>query len=224
MIKFVGKVKEEYTETPQVNPLRWRTLFRKDEEVFERTSSIFKCKDYFNDMVLARVDKCFGSVYGFNNKKEQNKEGLYVEVIYTTDKFLENLKVLNQWCADTSRDGHKTCVDYVGVRKERVVLLLPDWVMSSTYYVSLVTYLIRCCNYDKVFDSVECMIKFAFVAGDKPIFGEEKKILSIGCNLPTKQKRTYFNYSLMNHKPTAPHQVHNNGVQEWFTYLDMEKA
>lgn len=227
MLKFNDPVTKdkEYTETGQINLMRWKTLFREEDGTFTPTSLIFKCKDYLNDMVLARKGHFF-MMYGFyNEKKGINTEGLYVHVLHLKKDFMHNLGLVNDWCERTNKLGETFCVSVVESTKDEAILLIPAWVMESTYLVSLVSWLIRISSHDKA-TSCENLMKGAYDYGDCPFKAYYQGMLDKGMNLPTKDKHVYYNYS--GDSENRPFKVkshfsflHHNGIADWLSGLSM---
>lgn len=138
-----------YSEIHQHNPIRWQIVSIEDETLKLLTKP-FKCKDFFNEVVFTLKTKKPYSIYGFDvdyYKLQLDKDPEYVNVLVTNvkDFFKTNIEnVLNPFV--NSEDFPEIlCLD---VEKEDAKLLrIPLVYFKSTFYISNLTLLIRCCNY-----------------------------------------------------------------------------
>ena len=135
-----------YTETHQPNPIRW-ALARIDEygDAVQETQW-FKCKDYFNGIVAAK-NGVFFLRYGFDNTIPSCnlQEGAYVlvkEIIKDTAFRKNLLKAENK--------EHPVQVMNTTV-PNTLLLYIPQYYFTSTYRISLLTFLIRSSNRDTCF-------------------------------------------------------------------------
>lgn len=136
-----NKISTEYGELSQKSPLRWEILFKEGDEFIPQTS-LFKCTDFFNDLVGA-VHGTFIKIYNFDTKKiSLNKEEIFVRLHHITNMevFLESY--------------YKTIVPMIqrafGVipkleplSTSQALLTLPIVLFSSTFSISLFTWLVR---------------------------------------------------------------------------------
>ena len=54
MFKLTLTHNNKYSEIPQPNPMRWRIMLRDKKELISQ-SGLIRCRDFFNDLVAARV-------------------------------------------------------------------------------------------------------------------------------------------------------------------------
>lgn len=134
-----------YLEVGQVNPLRWKTLFKEKDGSFIDQSGWIKCKDFFNDSLAYFKSGQVFSIYGYKNNIKKNEEGVYflLKDIKDMDSFISGMNVMN---VRMFKDL-KCEVSYWQHGKEQAIILLPNPIWESTYILSLATMIIRCCNY-----------------------------------------------------------------------------
>lgn len=214
-----------YNENPQKNPILWRFMYKQEDGSFVDQAGWMKCKDFFNDVVAKFTGNIMFPIYGFNNKSlKKNKEGFYVLVKNITDResFFHNLdKVLYpklkqelscEFSWEEADDG-------------LVMLLFPNEVLKSTYYISLLTLVIRCSNYGKKADSWDKLIdiveeeetngKNHFSNQDPEVIAEIRA--SGFAYEPASNYWWYYNEKYNNKElPTqGSHMVHNCGIAAW---------
>jgi len=226
MYKIIREKPVHYSEMPQVNPIRWETLYRKDD-VFEATSSPFMCKDFLNDVVAYHNTKKEFSVYSFNNKIQINEEGLYLCVtgIHNPEQFKANIEqaintiLFKQLCG---------LVEVILNDNKNIILLLPKVLLKSTFYMSLVTMMIRCCNYGFVIEKWEDFFK-----KDSPLLQIEHSfteqtisyVEKNGFNLPKDYSKYWFycgkKYN-SDKKEILEGVIHDNGCSSWIRCLTNE--
>lgn len=214
---------KQYAELDQPNPVRWRIMHRKDDVLTSQTSLI-KCKDFFNDIVAWKKAKKLIEIYNFKNRIRFNKEGLYFHLteISDVDKFVYNLYVLNA----RLRQDLKTEI-MCAPRENSVILLIPHILWRNTYYISLVSMMLRLCNYnvkyekwDDFFDDEAPLntIEDAFTAQAKKFTQKN------GFKLLTKYRKLWYNssngWNSASTKPLTPSVIHNNGVCDWVRSME----
>ena len=224
MYKVVDKqISYGLSEAHQNNPLRWTLLIR-EGEVFTTQSCAFRCKDYFNDMVAGYLG-IFFSIYGFNNQKyTHQEEGVYVLLtcLYNKENFLANLGSINKKAVSQGFPAVEVFdVEY----KNSVVVLLPRAYFESTYYISLLSYLIRIGNNSIQFDSYESLVNPKInnnAATDHP-FGDQEKRCNDGFVIPSEQ---YKDWPWLCNKDKDANlkvggTIHDCGVGMWNTLIEV---
>jgi hypothetical protein len=223
-IKILDKHKGTYAELDQPNPLRWRIMHRKGDTLVSQ-SCMLKCKDFFNDVVAWKKAKKSFVIYGFNNNIKFNKEGLYLYLteISNPDMFLYNLFIVDErMIADLGVE-----IEYVAREDNTVVVLIPHKLFSSTYYISLLTMLIRLCNYniryedwDSFFDKKAPINTIEEAFTDRAIAFAQKN----GFKLLTKYRKLWYNstngWNSEADKPLTASVIHNNGVCDWVKSME----
>ena len=223
MFKLKITHKNTYSEVGQANPLRWRIMLRKGDTLHSQ-SGLLKCKDFFNDVVAYKRAKLKFKIYSFENDVKFNREGLYLHLteIQNQDTFCDNMNVLNQ----TIFDDLQTIVGYTKQADGSVVICIPHKLWNNTYYISLVTMMIRLCNYNTKYDTWE-----SFFAKTAPIYTIETAfslkaqayVLEKGFRIPRKLRGMYFwagkDYHSKNQPKPMANIVHNNGVSNWVQFL-----
>lgn len=221
-MKFKFKLTNDktYNEVGQVNPIRWKTLYREDDITFTDQSGWIKCKDFFNDTVaFFKVGSKF-SIYGYQNDIKKNEEGVYflLKEIQDMDSFLSGINVLNvRLFSDL-----KCELAYWPQEKGQCLLLLPTPVWDSTYVLSLVTMLVRCCNYGYKYEKWD-----DFYHSQAPMNTVERAFTPTAkqCSqqwgfLVPKEYRKYWWYFNKEHNSekrpdVTGSAIHNNGVCQW---------
>lgn len=226
MFKITLNTHPTYGEIGQPNPMRWRIMYR-NKNTLESQSNLIKCKDFFNDVVAYKqADKQF-KMYNFDNKVKFNRFGLYMHLteIGKVDLFLSNLAVLNE----RLEQDLDTRVKAFKQGKKQVVIHIPNKLWKNTWYISLVTMLIRCCNYDKAYEKWD-----DFFAADAPMNTAENAFTpaaktnaqKIGFKLPAKYTKFWWwsgdVYNSSNKDAFNPSSIHNNGVSAWSNFLKLE--
>jgi hypothetical protein len=207
-----------YSEVPQVNNLRWKTLHKKGN-VLKDTCHWVKCKDFFNDSLAFNKNGVEFFMYSFQNNTPMNKEGMYFLLTHLVEKslFLHNLSVLNQQLNLDVEATIKT-VDVVGLTKNDIVLLTPPEVWKNTYILSLTTLLIRLCNYEYTFHSWDDFFTEAAMSVDGAIGNSTQKFVQKqGFNVPEKYQK-YWYYAGETYNSDADLQksyIHNTGCEGW---------
>jgi hypothetical protein len=208
-----------YAEIPQANPLLWQILHKK-VDVLTSQSSRLKCKDFFNDVVAWKVAKKKFSIYGFSNEVKFNRNGLWVHLteIAKKERFKANLAIV-----DARLQADLKCNMTYQDTEDGLALLVPPAVWKSTYYISLLSMVIRCCNYDKEYKTWEEIFAadspMAMVDGAFNLKAREYTCKN-GFILPKAVSHMWYNAghgwnSDTKAKEATGSIVHNNGVCSW---------
>lgn len=225
-VKILKKhIPNEYAEMDQPNPLTWRIMHKRGDMLVSQTNPI-KCKDFFNDVVAWKNAKHAFSIYNFDNRIKFNKDGLHVLLtnIDNMGKFMYNFAVVAvKLDEDLGVDIQTYTVP------EGLVVVLPTKVFKTTYYVSLLTMMIRCCNYNIEYESWD-----DFYNEDAPMntietaFDDAAKEFTKqnGFKLLTKYRKLWYNSthgwnSASGHELVASI-IHNNGVVNWVKSMNEE--
>lgn len=220
--KLKLSVSRAYSEVPQYNPLRWKIMSKQDDTFVDQTGWI-KCKDFFNDLVAKEYGVEF-PIYGFNNADiKKDAEGYYflLNFIENKERFLANIKVVNKRLKE---DTGVVLSTFDVDEPEQVVLLLPNELWANTWMVSLVTYLIRCSNYEYAFKDWNDIwsSKSPCKTMESALNHTAQDIAAkIGFKVPEKYKDFWwFNndrYNSKTYKVTSydGHWIHNCGCSTW---------
>jgi len=226
-VKILKKhIHEHYAEMPQPNPLSWRIMHKRGDTLVSQSCPI-RCKDFFNDVVAWKQAKYAFSIYGFDNCVKFNKDGLHVLLTNIADmgKFMYNFAVVAvKLDEDLGVDIQTYDVP------EGVVIIIPNKVLKSTYYTSLLTMMIRCCNYDVDYESWD-----DFFADGAPMntvenaFDDDAKAFTKqhGFKLLPKYRKLWYN-STHGYNSASGHDlvasiIHNNGVVSWVKSMKEEE-
>lgn len=217
-MKITWKTQPSYAEEGQPNPLRWAILSGSLEEGFTNETSWLKCKDFFNDYCYTYNTGKPMAIYGFNTKDmaiPAKGEPVYIAVKDITPQFKENVQnVTSNVAIHEADDG--TCV----------LELHPDH-FANTYSISLVSLVIRLCNVEHSFGSLEEMKVYQkFPSQDQSKWNQvvAKKVFF---SLPEKLKK-YIWYSGEQHNSEtevtmASYQlasnIHNCGVLTYGRFM-----
>jgi hypothetical protein len=218
-----------YAEVGQVNPLRWKTMFKDGDNSFVDQSGWWKCKDFLNDCVAFFKEGTKFSIYGWNNAIKKNEEGVYhyLKNIGDTQKFLYNLEVVNK----RLNEDLGCAVDYLpGDQPGTAIILLPTAVWESTYRISLITLLIRLCNYDQQFGSWADIWKKGSVVYTDGAFTPDaiKMANELGFHVPDEYKQYWYfagdaHNSVKQPKLTG-YIIHDNGCVGWNQWMKKTAA
>ena len=214
-----------YAEMPQPNPLSWRIMHKRGDTLVSQSCPI-RCKDFFNDVVAWKNAKHAFSIYSFDNRVKFNKDGLHVLLtnIADLDKFIYNFAVV---AVKLDEDLGTDIQTYAA--GDGVVVVIPNKVLKSTYYTSLLTMMIRCCNYDVKYESWD-----DFFADGAPMntvenaFDPDAKAFTKqhGFKLLPKYRKLWYN-STHGYNSASKHDfvasiIHNNGVVNWVKSMKEE--
>ena len=222
-INILKKHKGQYAEIDQPNPLRWRIMHR-SKDVLTSQSCLIKCKDFFNDVVAWRKAKKAFVIYSFKNNIKFNRNGLYVLLTEISDEkiFLSNIEIVEQrlW-----QDLRETLVmDRVD---DGFVVLIPQKVFNSTYYISLLSMLIRLCNYNTEYTTWDSIFdENAPLNTVEEAFNKTAKAFTQknGFKLLTKYRKLWYNstngWNSASGKDLIGSIIHNNGVCDWVKSME----
>ena len=212
-----------YNEAGQRNPLRWRIMHREGSTLTSQ-AGIMKCKDYFNDLVALKKGHKFNA-YGFNNATVQfNKWGLYLHLteIAKPSQFCDNVDFgIN---ARLKKDQNTTIRTWIH-DEHSVIIRIPTKLWESTYYISLVTMMLRVCN-----NNVEIQCWDDFFSESSPLitmefsFNTPAKIISKKIAFKAPLPTWYYSGPGHNGDTIATTGVngtliHNSGVSTWCSSL-----
>ena len=218
----------DYGEMPQANPLRWQLLHREDDGSYTEQSNVLKCKDFFNDVVAFLKCKVHFHKYRFSNDVCINDEGMYILLSGVMDKmtFVHNLVILNEKVqADLGES-----ILFEDVDKDCMLVCLPPSLWDSTYQISLATMLIRCCNYNFLYDTWDDFFgeKAPLNANEVAFTPAAKKLAqSQGFINPRPGEWVYavggYNTAkILSLNNTMGGIVHDNGVSAWAMAIEKE--
>lgn len=210
-----------YSEVGQPNPMRWRLMFKEEDGSLSSQSGLIACKDFFNDVVAWKQEQKEFQIYRFDNKVKFNEEGMYMVLsnISNVAQFIDNIfTAINPQLGEDL--GAVIEVSLVGA--EELVLMIPNEVWESTYYISVVSMMIRLCNYNVSYtDWDSFFVKDAPINTIEQAFKQATKdyVAKNGFKLPEEfQKYWYFSsygYNSESGKPLDSHVIHNNGANDW---------
>lgn len=218
MYKITPTLTATYAEINQKNPLLWEILYKEAEDSFVSQSGLIRCKDFFNELTRKYCTGEDSSIYRFETKTiKLNSEGVYFRLhkICNQEKFNKNLdKVIN---SNTEVPITNEVLD-----DKTSLLFIPVHYFSSTYLTSLVSYLIRICNVNRLLTSMDT----AVTNTDDEALTDQGKALALKWkfNIPEKYREFWYyvgdKYNSKTHKtPDAAVIVHNNGVLSWSIHV-----
>lgn len=223
-INILKKHKGQYAEIDQPNPLRWRIMYR-SKDVLTSQSCLIKCKDFFNDVVAWKKAKKAFVIYGFKNNIKFNRGGVYLHLteIDNRDLFLKNLNIVD---ARLEQDLGVSLTVWNDTPTS-IVVLIPQKVFNSTYYISLLSMLIRLCNYntkyedwDSIFDENAPINTIEEAFTDKAKTFTQKN----GFKLLTKYRKLWYNstdgWNSLSGKELIASIIHNNGICDWVKSME----
>jgi len=229
MFNITIKDKTTYAEVPQVNPLKWKTLFKEADNTFVDQSGWIKCKDFYNDTVAFFKAGSVFSIYSYQNQVKKNEEGVYFLLKFIKDKksFFLNIEMMN-------KQLFKDLKCSVGVwdhKDDEVVVLIPNELWESTYRISMVTMVIRLCNYGVLYETWADLWKdkAPAISVDHAFTPEAIANAKEYGFLVPKQYKGYWYYAGKAHNsrenPSLTGSIiHNNGVSNWSMFMKQEGA
>lgn len=223
-INILKKHKGQYAEIDQPNPLRWRIMHR-SKDVLTSQSCLIKCKDFFNDVVAWKKAKKAFVIYSFKNNIKFNKGGVYLHLteIDNRDLFLKNLNIV-----DTRLEQDLgVSLTLWNDTPTSIVVLIPQKIFNSTYYISLLSMMIRLCNYnteyttwDSIFDENAPLNTVEEAFNDNAKAFTQKN----GFKLLTKYRKLWYNstngWDSASGKDLIGSIIHNNGVCDWVKSME----
>jgi hypothetical protein len=224
MFKIQFQDHTTYAEEGQVNPLRWKTLWKQPDGSFVDQSGWIKCKDFYNDTVAYFKEGSVFSIYGYKNAIQKNEEGVYFLLKFIKDQasFFANLGVVNKQLYSDLGCGMTANI----IGEDEVVILIPTELWESTYRISMITMVVRLCNYGVLYTTWDDIwAEKAPVNTVEHAFTQEAKAnaKTLGFLVPDQFKDFwYFAGKEYNskQKPTLTGSViHNNGVSNWSLYM-----
>lgn len=213
-----------YAEVGQINPLRWKTLFKEADGSFIDQSGWIKCKDFFNDTVAFFKEKSVFSIYGYKNDIKKNEEGVYMLLKFVSDKpsFIKNIEVVNKQLkqdlgCELSVQDHKD---------DELVILIPNELWETTYRISMVTMVIRLCNYGVTYSQWnDIWAEQSPVHNPEHAFTLDAKVnaQNLGFKVKPEFSKYWWFCGKEYNNETKPKQtggtIHNNGVSNWSMYM-----
>jgi hypothetical protein len=218
-----------YIEIGQKNPLRWRMMYREKDGSFVDQTDWIKCKDFFNDTVAYFKTGELFDIYGYSNKKLKNEEGVYflLNFIENVPRFLANIAVMNEQLKQDL--GCAVWAEAVESDPKQVMICIPMECWATTYRMSMVTFVIRLCNYP-----VEYKKWADFWAPDAPSRKVEAAFQGNahanaekgGFTVPAAYSNYWwfagpkYNSEVWKDKlGLVSSVIHNNGVSNWSAYM-----
>ena len=222
-INILKKHKGQYAEIDQPNPLRWRIMHR-SKDVLTSQSCLIKCKDFFNDVVAWKKAKKAFTIYSFKNNVKFNKEGLYLFLteIENRELFMNNLEIVQEKLLQDLKDTFA-----FSEHEDGIVVLIPRKIFNTTYYISLLTMMIRLCNYNTKYTDWD-----SFFDENAPLntveeaFNDNAKAFTQknGFKLLTKYRKLWYNstngWDSASGKDLIGSIIHNNGVCDWVKSME----
>jgi hypothetical protein len=216
MYKITKTLPTTYSEIGQTNPLRWEILFRNDEESFTSQSGLIKCKDFFNELVRKHVTGKDTGIYGFTtNNISFNEEGMYFRMHLTFPFEVFETNINNTLGTSNNSDEHVVVED---LGEGKALLFMPIHYFTSTYLMSLVSFIIRCCHAAETYESLDVLLdntKDVAINNQGMTLAKKWKL-----DVPEEFKGFWYyagkqDNSQIQPDPTYTSLVHNNGVMGW---------
>lgn len=220
-MKITFTTKPTYAEEGQPNPLRWAILSKDADGNFTNETSWLRCKDFFNDYVVAYNGGKRFNIYGFSTEKmalPKKGEDVYIALDALTSSFEYNLERLNEWLISQILP----IIPYEMSQCNKIVLSFDSFYFSNTYNVSLVSLIIRLLNVDTHFTSFEEVIKYKdFAPKDQQKWDVAVKA-GVFFNIPDQFNKYVWYINKETNSEVTPNThysyaslVHNNGLISW---------
>ncbi|HET8685996.1 MAG TPA: hypothetical protein VFM18_04950 [Methanosarcina sp.] len=157
-MKFIKDFKEySLTENSQSNPIRWQVIVPTEhQDTFKEITQPFKCRDYFNDIIISsKIEEDF-ECYGFRTsyKKLEGISGLYLKLTQLYSCFEENLLYVNKLLKEQDVPE----ISLIWKDQATAVVHLDEFYKTSSFHISLITIYIRLANKNTVVTSVSELI------------------------------------------------------------------
>lgn len=223
--KFGKTLVRTYSEIGQPNPMRWEILWKDDNGTYHPQTGKIRCKDFFNDVVSKIMGDHTFLIYGFDSSTiKVNDEGVWFRLsnIADPDQFMDNAeKAINVKLMEQTDNNVR--LSLFKLPRKKVLVFIPKYVFTSTYLTSLVTYVLRLCNYGEALPSFEYAL-----SDDSVAYNTDNAIKYKGRALALKwaykvpeefSKYWYYSSDVYNSKtepkPMYAGVIHNNGVMSW---------
>lgn len=221
-IKFTNK--PTYAEEGQPNPLRWCILSGTPETGFTNETSWLRCKDFFNDYVVAYNGGKRFSIYGLSTENMNiapKGAPVYIALNALSSAFKNNLGVFNSWL-----NGQDIPVINMLTVDKYYVLEFPEYYFKNTYNISLVSLIIRLLNVDEKFEDFGDVISHkGFAQKDQQKWNVVVQA-GIYFNIPEKlNKYIWYIDADNNSEKGAVNEynfsslVHNGGTLQWHSIM-----
>lgn len=227
--------RNEYTESPQKNPIRFIALHQVGDKEYINSTNIFKCKDYFNDFVAHKHGHKEFRQYGMLSSAAVFDQygGLSVLVYNITSKLKENIARVLQpfekawgtrvmFTRDITIDDPKNML-LPSQRASSCVLWFSPECFVSTFRISTLLLFIRNCNIEEEIGSYreacrlpQLVLESYWYPNHFEFFIDEK------FDFPNQEKFWYWlgdGYNSVE-MPVAPsYAIHDNGQFSWLTNM-----
>ncbi len=135
------------SEVSQSNPIRWWLAKKTGDNEYTAVSYKWKCKDFMNEVVACYHTKESFSIYGFKTQPsmldfDMDYLPLVVQISENEDTWTHNINSLNEWLLSQDLEPVETELCHGNYW----VVRLPLVALQNTYFMSVYTLLIRCCN------------------------------------------------------------------------------
>jgi hypothetical protein len=200
-------------------------LFKQPDGTFIDQSGWIKCKDFYNDTVAYFKEGSVFSIYGYKNAIKKNEEGVYFLLKFIKDKptFFKNMDAVNEQLG--SDLGCRVQVLDMDADDE-VVVCVPLELWESTYRISMITMVVRLCNYGMLYKTWDDIwADKAPVNTVEQAFTTEAKAnaKNRGFLVPDKFKEYWFfagpEYNSTQNPALTGSIIHNNGVSNWSEFM-----
>ena len=213
-IKFNNSIKSgSYAEVGQTNKLRWINCFREQDGTFSHESLVWKCKDFLNEIVR-KYQGQDSSIYGYNaGSMRVNEEGVWHRLLFIHDieVFKKNLGSISKLPGYVPLEIYD-CEQAPQDTKQGLMVLIPKYYFENTYRISVLTYIMRICNVDKV---IEDFINHPTKSIDNTSPKHHDAIIKRGFVEPVKGYWYYVGKEHTNLKSPCTSTVHNCGMNAW---------
>jgi hypothetical protein len=223
-MKIIIKPTGGYAEETQPNPMRWLMLYRQPDGSFHSHGAWIKCKDFFNDYAYTKQTGNAFQIYGFkpNEMKVAPKDQPeYMLLDNITKSWPYNMKVMNDWLLDQGMP----VVPFTEHEGQWLIQLDPVY-WHNTYFISLISLIIRLMNTDKEFKTFAEAISWKnFPQRDQ---GKWDPVVKAGFffKIPKKYWKYMWFCGPERNSDNTPHThygisnlVHNCGVLEWTKWI-----
>jgi hypothetical protein len=214
-MKLIQKQHSGFSEISQPNPIRWAIISKVEDGVFQTECAWLKCKDFFNDYVFTRNTGKSFTIYSFSASWPIDKQQpLYLAIKNLEPHWADNFCVINEYL---DKEGFP----YIGLQDldDMYLLSVPDFYLKNTYYISLLSLIVRLCNYEVEFKNWQELVDYKDFPEQEQELWDTVVKKGWFFNLPNEGEDFLWYYDEKNNSKKIPGVnsilIHDCGVVAW---------
>lgn len=209
-----------YTESDQVNRIRYQLVSTTDGVNYTTTTNQFRCRDYFNDFaVYLQTQKEF-SVYGMKSSAvvPDSEGGVWVLLHNCTKSLIGNIeRSINTEIATT----YGFTITTLELPKDKVLIYIPAGGWKSTFRTSFISLMLRNANVDRDIHDYDDLIDDDFKNDGHLDDIRYEMLKQRAYRFPSEEKYVWFCSAQYNSEKdwAGGISVHDNGIMGYTFYL-----